>query len=82
MSYRHWSANTQIQGFKIVLPFPVTHRGSFAAEVGIGRDGDFVLGSEGDQWMEWNADPQPDTSSGWGGIAGKKSSCLCASLPS
>ena len=67
VSYRHWSAGVQVQGVKIQLPFAIPHRGGFAAEVGLGRDGDFVLGSTGDIQMEWNPNTQSDTKSGWGG---------------
>ena len=66
VSYRHWSAGAQVQGFKVHIPFSMPHRGDFAAEVGVGRDGDFVVGSEGDPRMEWLLDAQPDTNSGWG----------------
>lgn len=65
VSYRHWSAGVPVQGVKIGLPFAMPHRGKFAVEIGLGRDGDFVLGSGGGGQLEWNPDPQPDTNSGW-----------------
>ena len=71
VSYRHWSAGAQVQGFKVRIPFSMPHRGDFAAEIGIGRDGDHMIGSEGDRQMEWVPDPQPDSESSWGGKGAK-----------
>ena len=44
VSYRHWSAGAQVQGFKIRIPFSMPHRGDFAAEIVVGRDGDHMIG--------------------------------------
>ena len=76
VSYRHWSAGAQVQGFKVRIPFSMPHRGDFAAEIGVGRDGDHVIGSEGDPQMEWVPDPQPDTKSSWGGKGAKLKSSI------
>ena len=67
VSTRRWGPRVPVHGFKVGIPFPMKHAGGFAAEIGVGRDGDFVVGSEGDVQMDWNAAPQPDTMSGWGG---------------
>eukprot|EP01051_Picozoa_sp_SAG22_P006922 SAG22_NODE_469_length_10143_cov_5.595181_4_plen_929_part_00 len=66
VSVRRWGARVPVHGFKVGIPFPMKHAGGFAAEVGVGRDGDFVVGSEGDVQLHWNSDPQPDTRSSWG----------------
>eukprot|EP01051_Picozoa_sp_SAG22_P002091 SAG22_NODE_89_length_21278_cov_16.698758_10_plen_358_part_00 len=81
VSYRRWSAGAEVQGVKIQLPFAMPHQGGFAAEVGLGRDGDFVLGSEGDGQLEWSPESQPDTNSGWGRAEGVYLGCykdLCS----
>ena len=65
VSYRHWSAGTQVQGFKAKVNafFPMPHRGHFAAEVGIGRDGDFAL-DNGDMIFLASSDEQSEWAGG------------------
>ena len=40
VSFRHWPAGAQVQGFKVGVPFSMAYQGAVATEVGIGRDGD------------------------------------------
>eukprot|EP01051_Picozoa_sp_SAG22_P001950 SAG22_NODE_82_length_21749_cov_10.719769_7_plen_864_part_00 len=69
VSTRRWGPRMPVHGFKVGIPFPMKHAGGFAAEIGVGRDCDFVVGSEGDVQMDWSSGPQLDTMSGWGGNA-------------
>ena len=67
VSYRRWPAGARVQGFTVDIPISMPHQGDFVTEMGVGRDGDYVLGWSGAPQLEWGrVDNLPDTNSGWG----------------
>jgi hypothetical protein len=72
VSYRQWSAGVPFAGYWVRLPFEFPTRGQVAAYVGIGRDGDLVVGDNEDlPWLGYT----DEVSSGWSGMQGAYKGC-------